>query len=131
MSRVFIKEDRLDPTYMPQNDLTAEPDKRNTNTFLVALSMLTLSFVIIGAFLVNRLRRLFKENYWQHTNSIIWSIILCSISSICIIAENLIRVERLDHIQNHEQEFLSNNSWKYPLIIFGMQLLGFFLPASA
>jgi len=62
----------------------------------VILTLLTLSIIAIGSFLVNRLRLFFKENYFKHSQTIIASIALTGIGVISMIGFNFIRSEHED-----------------------------------
>ena len=65
----------------------------------VILSLLTLSIVFIGSFLVNRLRLFFKENYFLHSQTIIASIALTGFGAIFMLSFNIIR--------SHGEDWLS------------------------
>lgn len=66
--------------------------------FIVILSALTLGMIIIGSILVHNLRLFFRENYYQHSNSIILSIFFETISITSIMAWYLIKIFKRDDL---------------------------------
>lgn len=97
---------------------------QNSMAFIVILSALTLSMIIIGSILVHKLRQFFRENYYQHSNSIILSIFFETISITSIMAWYLIKIFKRDDLIYYSQNSIENDNWIYPLIHFGLVILG-------
>ena len=96
------------------NELSYEPSYENSMSFTIALSSLTLSMVIIGSFLVSRLRKYFRCNYYQHSNSIILSIVLAIISGGSIMSPFVVKI--LDY--DYDSQITDNNNWNYAIFYF-------------
>jgi hypothetical protein len=99
--------------------------------FIVILTALTLLMIVIGSILVHNLRLFFKENYYQHSNSIILSIIFETLSITSIMAWYLIKIFKRDDLIYYSQHSIENDSWIYPLIHLGLVLLGQYFPIAA
>ena len=66
----------------------------NSALILVILSLLAVSIVGIGAFLVNRLRVFFKSNYFRHSQTIIAAICLQGAGVSAMLCMNFIIIRR-------------------------------------
>jgi len=69
-----------------QIDIEMIPSFVHSVYYQAILSALTVSFLIIGSFLVNRLRRFFRDEYYKHSKSIIWSILMVTLSILAMMA---------------------------------------------
>jgi hypothetical protein len=67
-----------------------------------------ISLCAIGGFLVNRLRTFFKENYFQHSKTIIASVILMGLGSLAMLAQNELRMYKQDWLDSIQVESRDN-----------------------
>ena len=100
-------------------------------TIICILSLLTFWFILIGAFLVNRLRKFFKENYEKHSYSIIKSIIIVSLSTGSIIGSQMIRSRHREDLVEIELESFQNDDWTFPVVYLCLAILGHYFPVGA
>jgi hypothetical protein len=73
-------------------------------SFTVALLSLAISFIIIGLFLINRLRKFFRANYEEHSSSIAWSIVWVTLSIGCLLTWYMIKIFKRDVLLDLEKE---------------------------
>lgn len=96
----------------------------NIMGIIAILSILTLAMTITGSSLIHYLRKYYKENYYEHSHSISWSIALVFFSNAALIGWNSIRICHHKDIIEFEKNFASQDSWKYPLAYLAMETLG-------
>lgn len=109
------------------DEISYEPSYENSMSFTIVLSLMTVSMIVVGSLLVNRLRKYFRYNYYQHSNSIILSIILVIISGSAMMSPFVIKVLDFDYntiIQNKE-------SWDFSILYFVIIFVGQYLPIGA
>ena len=114
-----------------QNELYYAPSFKNSVTFTVALSSLAISFIAIGLFLKDRLRKFFRANYAEHSASIAWSIVFVTISIGCVLTWYMIKIFQRENLENLESESLVHDNWDFPLIYLGLVLIGQYCPVGA
>ena len=107
-----------------QNELYYTPSFENSFTLIGALSSLAVSFIIIGLFLVNRLNKLFRANYAQHSSSIAWSIVLVTLSIGCVVTWYMIKIFKRDNLLDLEKSSQEQDSWDFPLVYLALVLIG-------
>jgi hypothetical protein len=68
------------------NDIEQVPSKTNSIYFNVILMVLVLSFIFIGSLLARKLRQFYKNEYYQHSNSIILSVLMVTLALSAMVA---------------------------------------------
>ena len=107
---VFLSQDFKinfsDEDSKPLNDIDLIPSEHTRLTVTSILSALTISFVIIGSFLVNRLRHFFKDEYYKHSNSILISIFLMILSIGAMMSVEFIKTNHIEELKRIQEESL-------------------------
>ena len=116
--------------FLPKSENTVPVTSRNIFGIIAILSILTLAMTITGSSLIHYLRKYYKENYYEHSHSISWSIALVFFSNAALIAWNSIRICHHNDIIEFEKNFALHDSWKYPLCYLAMEVLGQYFPIA-
>lgn len=125
-------EDREYDEHLPKSEMETPLSAHLILGSIFVLAVTTLATTITGSCLVHQLRKYYKENYYQHSTSIIWSIILVFFSTGALIAWNSIRISNQEEILNFEKNYRYNrqDSWKFPLLYLAMEVLGQYFPIA-
>lgn len=69
------------------------PIPGNSYLILVLLAILFFSELIVGVVLVNRIRSFFKQNYFDHTQTVIYSIILFGLGVGAMLSSYIVEIK--------------------------------------
>ena len=112
---------------LPLNDIDIIPSEQTRITVTSILSVMTLSFIVIGSFLVNRLRHFFKDEYIKHSNSIIVAIFLIMVSVGAMLAVEFIKTNHFDELKRIQE----SSAKQFCFVYLGLSILGEYIPVLA
>ena len=114
--------------FIPQNEIDVKPNIVITIFVTAILLILIIAICAIGNFTVKKMRKLFKENYWGNSNSIMFSIGLISVANLFIIIWTVLRYVSNEAILKIEQQSLDKGDWNFALIYLGIELFCQYFP---